>query len=83
MKNQLYDWALELIKDSETSEYIFKVYVRQLLDDHNLNKADYSRKIWTVLSFMVWHQVYVEQKFNMNEWKQHVVYRNKMSVFFL
>lgn len=27
----------------------------QLLNDHCKGKADYSRKIWTVLIFMIWH----------------------------
>ncbi|MFC0558267.1 asparagine synthase (glutamine-hydrolyzing) [Halalkalibacter alkalisediminis] len=69
LKHELYDWALELINESETSQYIDKVYVRKLLDDHNQDKADHSRKIWTVLSFMVWHQVYVEHKYDVNQWK--------------
>ena len=69
LQNELYDWALDIINESETSQYIDKVYVRKLLNDHNMDKADYSRKIWTVLSFMIWHQVYVEQKYDVNEWK--------------
>lgn len=69
LKNELYDWALDTINESETSEYIDKVYVRKLLDEHNQNKVDNSRKIWTVLSFMIWHQVSVEQKYDVNEWK--------------
>lgn len=30
----------------------------QLLDDHRAGKYDYSRKIWTVFSFLVWYDVY-------------------------
>jgi asparagine synthase (glutamine-hydrolysing) len=68
LKNELYDWSLSLINESETSEWIDKVYARQLLSDHNQNKGDYSRKIWTILSFMIWHQVYVEQKYDVTDW---------------
>ena len=28
--------------------------------DH-LGKKDYSRKIWTALTFMVWHRIYIEE----------------------
>lgn len=31
-----------------------------LLDDHRNNKADNSRKIWTVLTFLIWYRVYFE-----------------------
>ncbi|GAE36762.1 asparagine synthase (glutamine-hydrolyzing) [Halalkalibacter akibai] len=68
LKNELYDWALSIINESETSVYIDKIYMRQLLNEHKQNKADHSRKIWTVLSFMIWHQVYVEKKYDVNEW---------------
>jgi asparagine synthase (glutamine-hydrolysing) len=68
LKNEWYDWAATLINESETDEYINKNYVRQLLEEHSLNKADRSRKIWTVLSFMIWHQVYVEGKYDYNSW---------------
>lgn len=29
-----------------------------LLDDHRAGKYDYSRKIWTVYTFLVWYKVY-------------------------
>ncbi len=32
----------------------------KLLDDHRSGKADYSRKIWTVYTFLIWYGVYFE-----------------------
>ena len=29
-----------------------------LLDEHRAQKADNSRKIWTIYMFLVWHDVY-------------------------
>ncbi|WP_439646515.1 asparagine synthase-related protein [Paucilactobacillus hokkaidonensis] len=52
-----------MIDESQVDEYINKNYVRQLLDEHRNNKLNNARKIWTVLTFMVWHQVYVEHKY--------------------
>ena len=61
LKNELYDWAKNLIRESETDEWINKSYVYKLLDDHRNNKRDNSRKIWTTLIFMLWHQIYIEK----------------------
>ena len=32
----------------------------KLLDDHKNGKADNSRKIWTIYTFLVWYNVYFE-----------------------
>ncbi|WP_071460454.1 asparagine synthase (glutamine-hydrolyzing) [Bacillus massilinigeriensis] len=64
LKDEMNGWAKNLIKESNTDHLINKSYVLQLLDDHCQNKADNSRKIWTVLMFMLWHDVYVEKKYS-------------------
>lgn len=63
LKNELHDWAVDIINESAVDEYINKDYARQLLDDHTAGKRDNSRKIWTILTFMMWHQVYIERKY--------------------
>ncbi|WP_160724067.1 asparagine synthase (glutamine-hydrolyzing) [Bacillus sp. USDA818B3_A] len=60
LKNEMNEWAKKIIRESNTEHLINKSYVLGLLEDHCQGKADNSRKIWTVLMFMVWHQVYVE-----------------------
>ncbi len=45
-----------------------------LLEEHRLNKKDISRKIWTVLQFMLWHQLFIEKKFIFEENKEEVKY---------
>ncbi|MCF6409628.1 asparagine synthase (glutamine-hydrolyzing) [Pseudalkalibacillus salsuginis] len=64
LKDELYDWAYQLIKESKTSAHIRKDYVFKLLEDHRKGNSDHSRKIWTVLMFMLWHQIYIEEKFD-------------------
>ncbi|WML59394.1 asparagine synthase (glutamine-hydrolyzing) [Neobacillus sp. PS2-9] len=64
LKNEMNDWAKKIIRESNTDHLINKAYVLQLLEDHCQGKADNSRKIWTVLMFMVWHQVYVEDVYS-------------------
>ncbi|TLS38882.1 asparagine synthase (glutamine-hydrolyzing) [Pseudalkalibacillus caeni] len=61
LKNELYDWAKNLINKSPTDHLINKQFILKKLDEHAQGKFDHSRKIWTVLVFLIWHQLYVEQ----------------------
>ncbi|MDX5310120.1 MAG: hypothetical protein LPK23_01945, partial [Rhodococcus sp. (in: high G+C Gram-positive bacteria)] len=36
--------------------------VRTLLDEHRTGVSDHSRRLWTVLVFMIWHGIFVEQR---------------------
>ncbi|MDQ0196923.1 asparagine synthase (glutamine-hydrolyzing) [Neobacillus ginsengisoli] len=67
LKDEMNEWAKTIIRESNTDHLINKTYVLRLLEDHCQGKADNSRKIWTVLMFMVWHQVYVEEKYSFAE----------------
>lgn len=69
LKNELYDWAVQIIKESDTERYINKKYVLWMLEEHRKGKIDYSRKIWTVLCFMIWHAVFMEKKYVIKEEK--------------
>ena len=61
LKNEMYDWAKQLIHSSHTEHYLNKDVVLDLLEGHRNGRGDYSRKIWTVLMFMLWHQINVEK----------------------
>ncbi|WP_347862285.1 asparagine synthase (glutamine-hydrolyzing) [Salimicrobium sp. PL1-032A] len=63
LREELYDWARTLIHESETDRYLHKEYILQLLESHRSGNVDYSRRIWTVLMFMLWHQVFVERRY--------------------
>ncbi len=63
LKNEMYDWAITVIKESQTDHLLDKQVIMNLLNDHVTGRADNSRKIWTVLVFMIWHSVYVEEKY--------------------
>jgi len=60
LKDEMYDWAKNIIKDSQTDQYFNKDYFLTLLSDHRAGVRDNSRKLWTVLTFMMWHKIYVE-----------------------
>lgn len=64
LKNEMHDWAKNLIKESDTDYLFHKNQLYRLLDEHCAGKADNSRKLWTVFAFLIWHQVYVEKKYD-------------------
>ncbi len=61
LKKEHYQWARELIDASPIDHLINKQYVMQLLEDHKNGVRDNARKVWTILVFMMWHQIYVER----------------------
>lgn len=62
LKNELYDWAVKLINESQTERYIDKQAVLSMLEKHRKGPADYGRRIWAILIFMLWHQVFIENE---------------------
>ncbi|MFZ3590070.1 asparagine synthase (glutamine-hydrolyzing) [Bacillus sp. DJP31] len=64
LKNELYDWAVQTIERSHTEHLLNKKEIIKLLDDHRVGKLDVSRKLWTILMFMVWYEVVVEDKYS-------------------
>lgn len=70
LKNEMNEWAKTIIRESNTDHLFNKSYVLNLLEDHCQGKADNSRKIWTVLIFMIWHQVYIEGKYSFSGQKE-------------
>lgn len=66
---ELYDWARATIEESQTDEWIDRRAVLAMLDEHKAKApegwpggTDHSRRIWTVLVFMVWHGIFVEDR---------------------
>jgi asparagine synthase (glutamine-hydrolysing) len=64
LKHELYDWAIDLVNNSNTDHLLNKKVILSLIEQHALGKLDNSRKIWTVLIFLLWYQVFVEQKYD-------------------
>jgi asparagine synthase (glutamine-hydrolysing) len=61
LKNEMYDWAIQLINDSQTDSLFNKEEIHALLADHLFGKKDNSRKLWSIFTFMIWHQIYIEK----------------------
>jgi asparagine synthase (glutamine-hydrolysing) len=56
----MYDWAHEIISSAGTGHLIDTGEALKLLAAHRDGPHDYSRKIWTLLVFMIWHGIFVE-----------------------
>ena len=59
---ELFDWAHQQIADSQTDHIFDKVAVARMLDEHRAGTSDHSRRLWTVLCFMIWHGIFVENR---------------------
>jgi asparagine synthase (glutamine-hydrolysing) len=61
LRGEMYDWAHDIFDRSGAGDLLDLDYARRLLDAHKRKEADYSRKVWTVLVFCVWHAIFVER----------------------
>jgi asparagine synthase (glutamine-hydrolysing) len=64
LRNELYDFAKDIITTSNVDEYLDKNFCLKLLEDHRKHKSDNYRKLWTMLTFMEWHKLYIEDAEN-------------------
>lgn len=60
LRNELYEWAFSIINESRTDHLIQKRYALQLLNEHRTSFRNHSRKLWTILIFMIWHDLFME-----------------------
>ncbi|MGA8546474.1 MAG: asparagine synthase (glutamine-hydrolyzing) [Mycobacterium sp.] len=56
----LLEWAHEMLNASTTDHLIDVSAVRRMLDEHRCGTTDHSRRLWTLLIFMLWHAIFVE-----------------------
>ena len=54
-QNDWYQMVTDLFTSKEAEEFFHTEKLLQLLNDHKDKKADNSRKIWTVLTFLIWY----------------------------
>lgn len=58
---ELLDWAHSMVNSSQAGDLIDLAAVRTMLDEHRSGTSDHSRRLWTVLIFMLWHAIFVER----------------------
>ncbi|OBK17262.1 asparagine synthase (glutamine-hydrolyzing) [Mycobacterium asiaticum] len=57
---ELQEWAYEMVGSSQAGHLVELAAVRRMLDEHRVGTSDHSRRLWTMLIFMLWHAVFVE-----------------------
>ncbi|MFN2497308.1 MAG: asparagine synthase-related protein, partial [Pseudonocardiaceae bacterium] len=60
LRNELHDWAREIVKTSGTDDFLDTAGILRMLDEHRAGPLDHSRRIWALLVFMLWHGIFVE-----------------------
>ena len=60
--DELYGWAQDTINESLTEDIFNKKEVLEMLKEHRDGVSDHSRRLWTVLAFMIWHGIFVEHR---------------------
>jgi asparagine synthase (glutamine-hydrolysing) len=60
LKDEMYSWAKNIIIESETEDLLNKKEVLALLEQHASGRKDNSRKLWTILMFMLWYSINIE-----------------------
>ena len=66
-KDELYDWAVNLIKTSQTDNFFDKQTILKLLQDHRKGERDNSRKLWVIFIFMMFQKVFIENEYEFDK----------------
>ncbi|MDI3313758.1 MAG: asparagine synthase (glutamine-hydrolyzing) [Mycobacterium sp.] len=57
---ELLEWAYATVDSSQADHLVDIASVRRMLDEHRCGTSDHSRRLWTVLIFLLWHAIFVE-----------------------
>lgn len=57
LKDELYDWAADIIKNNPAEQYINTEQALKLLEQHRKGKKDLYHQIWVILSFLTWYKL--------------------------
>jgi asparagine synthase (glutamine-hydrolysing) len=63
LAGELLEWAYATVDGAaatSAAQLIDVAAVRTMLDEHRAGTADHSRRLWTMLIFLLWHAIFVE-----------------------
>ena len=61
-EDEYYNIVREKFESEDSRKFFNTEKLVALLDDHRAGRYDYSRKIWTVFTFLVWYDVYFNKE---------------------
>jgi asparagine synthase (glutamine-hydrolysing) len=62
LRDEMYTWALDIVRDSQADHLVDLAAVRSMIEAHRVGPIDHSRRIWTLLVFLLWHGIFVEDR---------------------
>jgi asparagine synthase (glutamine-hydrolysing) len=62
LRDEMYEWARGIVRDSQADHLVDLAAVQRLIDAHRDGPIDHSRRIWTLLVFLLWHGIFVEHR---------------------
>ena len=69
-EDRYYHWAKDLISQGYVAGFFDQQYLLDLLEQHRSGKARTHRKLYTVLSFLIWYQVYFPERCGVEPFKE-------------
>lgn len=61
LRHEMRDFAYDVIRSS-SGEFLDRGYLEQLLGKASRHVVNRDRKLWTVLTFLLWHREFIEQR---------------------
>lgn len=61
-EEKYYNWAKDLLNQDYVAEFFDRDYLLDLLEQHYSGQKKTHRKLYTVLSFLIWYQVYFPER---------------------
>ena len=61
-EEKYYNWAKDLLSQDYVAEFFDRSYLLDLLERHYSGREKTHRKLYTVLSFLIWYQVYFPER---------------------
>jgi len=61
LRDEHYEFARELLATSPCDDLFDRQYALQMLREHKEGVRDHARKIWALVIFLLWRQIYVER----------------------
>jgi asparagine synthase (glutamine-hydrolysing) len=62
LRQEMFDWARGVVRDSHADHLVDLAAVERMLDAHRTGPIDHSRRLWTLLVFLLWHGIFVEDR---------------------
>lgn len=64
LRGELFGFADDALRTAETDAYLRRDVAVRLLDEYRRRQHDDWRRVWVLVCFSVWHQIFMERKYD-------------------